>query len=119
MSCRRKAPLFRGSEGPVHEGLAPVQLTLVVELGDERAPEFEPDLVALPLGKAPPAGRRTRILLRKILPACAGAEDPEDPLEAGAVIGVRAAALGAGLPLRQVGLDQSPLGIRQALHLKL
>jgi hypothetical protein len=91
----------------------------MVELGDERAPEIEPDLLSLPLGEAPPAGRRTRVLLRQILPTCAGAEDPEDPLEARAVIGMRAATLGAGLPLRQVGLDQSPLGIRQALHPKL
>jgi hypothetical protein len=46
-------------------------------------------------------------------------EDPEDPFEAGAVIDWGAAALGAGLSLGQVGLDQSPLGIRQALHPKL
>ena len=117
MSFPRKAPFFRGSEGPVHEGFAPVQLTLVVELGDERTPQVEPDLLALPLGEAPPAGRRARIVLREILPARAGAEDPEDPLEAGAVVNGWAAALGTGLPLRQVGLDESPLGIGQALHL--
>jgi len=55
----------------------------------------------------------------QVLPARAGAEDPEDPLEAGAVIGGGTAALGTGLPLRQVGLDESPLGIGQALHPKL
>jgi len=91
----------------------------VVELGDERSPEIEPDLLALPLGEASPAGGRARILLGEVLPARASAENPEDPLEAGTVIGRRAATLGAGLPLRQVGLDESPLGISQALHPKL
>lgn len=91
----------------------------MVELGDEGPPEIEPDLLALPLGEAPPAGRGARVLLRQVLPARAGAEDPEDPLETGSVVGVGSAALGAALSLRQVGLDQSPLGIRQALHPKL
>jgi hypothetical protein len=91
----------------------------MVELRDERSPQVEPDLLALPLSEAPPAGGWARVVLRKILPACAGAEDPEDPLEAGAVVGGRAAALGTGLPFRQVGLDESPLGISQALHPKL
>jgi hypothetical protein len=91
----------------------------VVELGDERTPQFEPDLLALPLGEAPPAGRGARVVLREIFPARAGAEDPEDPLEAAAVVGGRAAALGTGPPLWQVGLDESPLGISQALHPKL
>jgi hypothetical protein len=91
----------------------------VVELGDEGAPEVEPDLLPFPLGKPAPAGGWARVLLGQILPAYTRAQDPEDSLEAGAVVGGRAAALLAGLPLRQVGLDESPLGISQALHPKL
>jgi hypothetical protein len=92
---------------------------LRVELGDEGAPEIEPDLWTLPLGEAPPARRRARVLLREILPACPGAKDPEAAFEASTVVVGRAATLGAGLPLRQVGLDESPLGIREALPPKL
>jgi len=44
-----EGPLFRGSEGPVHEGLAPVQLSLLIELGDEGPPEVEPELLPLPV----------------------------------------------------------------------
>lgn len=91
----------------------------MVELGDEGSPQIEPDLLALPLGEAPPAGRWARVVLRQILPARTGAEDPEDPLETPSVIGTWTAALGTGLRLRQVGLDESPLGISQALHPKL
>jgi hypothetical protein len=91
----------------------------VVELGDEGSPEIEPDLLPFPLGKSSPAGGRARVLLGQVLPARARAKDPEDPLEACTVIGWGTAALLAGLPLRQVGLDESPLGIGQALHPKL
>jgi hypothetical protein len=91
----------------------------MVELRDERPPEIEPDSLPLPIAETAPAGRRARVILRKILPPRTSAEDPEDSLEAGAVIGGRAATLGAGLSLREVGLDESPLGIGQALHPRL
>jgi hypothetical protein len=113
---RRKAPLFRGSEGPVHEGLAPVELRCLIELREKRAPQIKPHVLALPFAEATPARRGTRILLGQVLPSSAGAKHPKDALEALPVIRRRPAASLAWLPLREVWLDLDPLLVGEALH---
>lgn len=116
MFFRRKAPLFRGSEGPVHERLAPVELRCFVELREKCSPQIEPHILALPLAEATPARRRARILLGQILPASASTQDPENALEALAIIGWWSAATFALLPLRQMRLDLGPLLVGETLH---
>ncbi len=88
----------------------------LVELREEGAPEVEPDVLALPLVETAPARRGARILLRQIFPAGAGAKDPEDPLEALAIIGRGPTATLARLPLRQMRLDLGPLLVGETLH---
>jgi hypothetical protein len=113
---RRKAPLFRGSKGPVHKGLAPVELRCFVELREKRSPQIEPHVFALPLAEATPASRRARILFGQVLPASAGAQNPEDALEALAIIDWWTAAAFAGLPLWQMRLDPGPLLVGETFH---
>ena len=116
MFFRRKAPLFRGSERPVHESFAPIELRGLVELREERSPQLEPNVFALPFAEAAPARRRTRVLFGQVLPPSAGAQDPEDPLEALTIISWRPPASLTGLPFREVRLDLGPLLVGEALH---
>jgi hypothetical protein len=63
-----------------------------VQFGKERAPDLEPHLFFFPLLEPAPAGRSTGILARKIAPARAGFEHPENALERATIVGPRPAA---------------------------
>src|ERR1700756_5541489 len=65
---RLHRPLFRGSEATVHERFAPLQLLALVQLAQKHAPDFQPDLLLLPVSQSPPAGRRRGKLLGEIAP---------------------------------------------------
>jgi hypothetical protein len=91
-------------------------LPSLIELGEERAPESKPYAFALPLTEAPPARRRTRVLLRKILPARACAQHPEHALKAAAVVDRRSTTLRAALSFRKMRSDSLPLLVSQTFH---
>ena len=110
-SCRRRGPFFGRGEGAVHEAFVPADLLAVIQLGQEGAPEFQQDTVLLPLPEPPPAGGGASVPPGKLAPGGSGPKNPEDPLEAPAVIQPGAAAFGVGLPGREMGPDQPPLPI--------
>src|SRR5437867_9236528 len=99
---RLHRPFFRRSETAIHEGFAPLQLLAFVQLAEKRAPDFQPDLLLLPVAQSPPAGGRRRKFLRYITPASAAAENPQNafqhfavvrPSDVWAVSGARAGSL--------------------------
>src|SRR6516162_4515380 len=75
-SCRRTRPLFCRSEAPVHEGLAPIELASIVELGEERAPQIQPHVLFFPFAKSSPTRWATWEFRRHITPARSGPEHP-------------------------------------------
>ena len=78
---RLHSPFFRGSEAPIQEGFAPIQLLALIQLAEKRAPDSEPDLLLLSVSQAPPAGRRVRELVRQILQAGAAAQNPQNAFQ--------------------------------------
>ena len=89
------------------------EAALFVQGVQEDVPGFEPGPLLLPLGQAPPAGRRGGVPVGQGLPAAAVAEHPQDALDDGAVGDRLGAALGRGLWLGQDASQQLPLFIRQ------
>jgi len=66
---RLRSPFFRESKTAVQKRLAPAQLLALVQLAQKRALDIQPNTLLLPVAQPPPAGRRTRIFLRYVLPA--------------------------------------------------
>src|SRR5712692_1301517 len=110
---RLHSPFFRGSEAPIQEGFAPIQLLALIQLAEKRAPDLQPDLLLLPVSQAPPAGRRMRKFFRQILPASPAAQNPQNAFQYFAVIRTRASAARALRLLREQGPDLFPLRLGQ------
>src|SRR6266404_592705 len=110
---RLRRPLFRWSKTAVHKRFAPLQLLAFVQLTQERAPDFYPHLLLLPVAQSPPTGRRRGKLHRQITPASPAAQNPQDAFQHFAVVGRRSSALGAFPSFREQGPDLFPLGIGQ------
>ena len=77
MFFRCKRPCFRGSEGPVHERLIPIELLRFIEIFQERAPDRKPEIRAFPLAEPPPAGHVRRVSVGQSAPAGPAAEHTE------------------------------------------
>ena len=110
---RLRRPFFRGSETAIQEGFAPLQLLALVQLAQERVPDFQPDPLLLPVPQSPPAGRRRRKLLGQITPASPTAQNPQDAFQHFAVVGTRSPTVGAFPSFREQGPDLFPLGVGQ------
>src|SRR5882762_4201459 len=78
---RLQRPFFGGSKTPVQERLAPLQLFPLVEFGQKRPPDFEPDTLLFPIAQPAPAGGWRGELFGQILPARAAAQNPQNTFE--------------------------------------
>src|SRR6266852_4442835 len=110
---RLQRPFFGGSKTPVQEGLAPLQLFPLVEFGQKRPPDIEPDTLLFPIAQSAPAGRWRGELFRQILPASAAAQNPQNAFEYLAVGGARPSAASPRTWTRKQGPDLLPLGVGQ------
>jgi hypothetical protein len=81
----------------------------LVELGEEGAPDLQPDAFFLPELKPSPASTWTWVLLGEILPSSARTQDPENPLKNLAIIGPGATSTSS---TGQQRLDLLPLPLR-------
>jgi hypothetical protein len=81
-----------------------------VQFAKERAPDIEPHVFFFPLLESAPASRSTGILTRKIAPACAGFEHPENAFEHAAIVGPRPTATFASWKQQR---DALPLFLRK------
>lgn len=88
----------------------PVDLVVLTQAVQQCLVQTIPDTLALPLSQAPPACHATAEaeLLRQVFPWNAGHEDEEDAVEGGAVVALRAAALGRRLAPRHQRLKVLP-----------
>src|SRR2546427_6026237 len=110
---RLRSPFFRWSETAVQERLAPLQLLAFVQLAQKRAPDFQPNVLLLPIPQPPPVGRRMRIFLRQVLPAGSAPQNPENPFQHTAVLDPRAATLAMLARFWKQGSNFLPLHFRQ------
>src|SRR3989338_4684051 len=112
-SCRHRAPLFCGGEAPVDKALIPADLVLVLELGEEGAPEFQQDTADFPVPESTPAGRWAAVFPGQLTPRRSCPEDPEDALQTAAIVDGRTSALGPRLPRRQMDANLIPLRLAE------
>src|SRR5579859_4456791 len=110
---RLQRPFFGGSETPVQERLAPLQLLPFVEFAQKRPPDIEPDTLLFPVAQSAPAGGWRRELFGQILPASTAAQNPQNPFEHLAVGGARPSAASPRMRTRKQGPDLVPLGVGQ------
>ena len=86
MLGRWRRPSCRGSEGPIHEGVSPVELRTLIRLPEARTPKGEPHDRSFPLRPAPPTTRIRRKRIGESLSARPGPDNPEDALATCAVV---------------------------------
>src|SRR5215831_18374446 len=110
---RLQGPFFRRSETAVHKRFAPLELLAFVQLAQKGPPDFQPDLLLLPVAQAPPAGGRRRKFLGQITPASAAAQNPQNAFQHFAVVLPGPSSLGTFGPFREQGPDLFPLGVGQ------
>ena len=106
--------------GPVDESLCQVQLSATTQVLGECSKDLLQRAVAHPTLKPPVTGLVRRIARRKILPRCAGAEDPQDAVKNVPRIAIRPPpdALLDRLFLREKRLKYSPLLFGE-VHIKV
>lgn len=110
---RLQRPFFGRSKTPVQERLAPLQLVPLVEFGQKRPPDLEPDPLLFPVAQPAPARGWRGELLGQILPASAAAQNPQNTFEDLAVGGARPSAASPRTWTRKQGPDLLPLGVGQ------
>jgi hypothetical protein len=86
----------------------------LVQLGEELPPDFEPQILFLPLAQAPPAGAGTGVLLGQITPPRPGLEHPKNAFQDPPIVGPRPAST---VHLRQQRFEPAPLFVRQECFL--
>jgi len=95
------------------EGLAPLQLLALVQLAQERSPDFQPNALLVPVPQSPPAGQRVRIFLRQILPTSPTPQNPQNPFQHTTILDPRAATLVVPGWFGEQGRDFLPLRFGQ------
>src|SRR5918998_2879153 len=90
-SCRLWVPPFGRHEAAIGKTLIPAEFLPVVELGQERPPQFEQDARLFPGFEPPPAGAGTAIPSRQLTPLGASPEDPKNAFKAAPILDAWAA----------------------------
>ncbi len=106
-------PLFGRGKRAVGEDLVPLEEPVLIELVEEGPPDVFEDAGLLPVAQAAPAGRGAGEFSRQVFPPGATPGNPQNALQAAAIIAPGTSALGIGWRLGNVGLDLRPLFIGQ------
>src|SRR5579875_3664 len=112
-SCPLRSPFFRRGETAVQKRLAPLQWLLLIEFGQKRPPDSEPDPLLFPIPQPPPAGRWRGKLLGQILPPSPAAQHPPNAFQHFAVRSRRPNPARPRRSLGKQGPDLFPLGLGQ------
>src|SRR5579863_6065928 len=110
---RLRRPFFRRSETAVQKRFTPVQLLPFMQLAEKRPPDFQPNVLLLPIPQAPPASRQRGELFGQITPASSAAQNPQDAFQHVAIVLRGPSALRTFGSLREQGPDLFPLGVGQ------
>ena len=87
----------------------------LAEPGEEGPPEVQQGLVGRPLGQPPVDGALGPVLPEQRAPGCAGPEDPQQALEALAVVGSEPSSLRSALRPGQVDPNLFPLRVGHSM----